>query len=121
MNNDKGYGFLGGFLLGGLVGATAALLMAPASGKHTREQIRFEGAALKQRGHEFSDDTMRQAQKLVQDGQKGISDAQARVGSAIQEQKDNVHGAIDAGKQAASQRKEDLVNRFEDAKAHAKN
>ena len=83
MNYDKGFGFLGGFVLGGLVGAAIALLLAPASGEATREQIRAEGIALRDRGQEFSDDAMRQAQNLVKQGQQGVSDAGARVGGAI--------------------------------------
>ncbi|HZQ05502.1 MAG TPA: YtxH domain-containing protein [Anaerolineae bacterium] len=121
MNNNNGYGFIGGFLLGGIVGAAAALLMAPASGKETREQIRAEGVALENRAQEFGDDTMRQARKMVKQGQKGVTDAQARTTHALEEQKLRLTEAIDASKQAASQRKDEMVNRFEDVKANAKN
>lgn len=96
MLNDRG--FIGGFLLGSIVGAGAALLLAPASGEKTREQIRSEGMALKHRGEEFGDDTRHQAQKMVKQGQKGLSDAQARLGGALQDQKDNVREAMGAGK-----------------------
>ena len=36
----KTVGFLGGLLLGGLVGASAALLLTPQSGEKLRKQIR---------------------------------------------------------------------------------
>lgn len=98
MNDDRGSGFLGGFLLGGIVGAAAALLLAPASGEKMREQIRAEGLALKHRGEEFGDDTRHQVQDMVKQGQKGVSDAQARLGGAVQDQKDNVREAMRAGK-----------------------
>ena len=117
MNNDRGFGFIGGFLLGGAVGAAAALLLAPASGEETRDQIRFEGVALKNRSQEFGNDRIQEAQTMVKQGQKGVSDAQARLGNAIEDQKDHLQEAIGAGKQAASQRKDEMVNRFEDAKS----
>jgi gas vesicle protein len=94
MNNDRGYSFIGGFVLGGIVGAAVALLMAPASGQDTRDQIRSEGIALKHRGEEFGNDRMQEAQQMVKQGQKGVSDAQTRLGSAIQDQKDNLREAI---------------------------
>ncbi|MCK4449027.1 MAG: YtxH domain-containing protein, partial [Anaerolineae bacterium] len=42
MNNNNGSeigAFFAGFLVGGLVGAAAALILAPQSGVETREQI----------------------------------------------------------------------------------
>lgn len=98
MNYDRGFGFVGGLVVGGLIGAAVALLNAPASGQETRDQIRSEGDALMQRGQEFSDDTKRQAQKMVKQGQKGVSDAQARLGGAVQDQKDNARELVAAGK-----------------------
>ena len=39
-NNDSDFGaFISGFLIGGLVGAAVALLMAPQSGEETRTMI----------------------------------------------------------------------------------
>ena len=35
----KGLGYLGAFIGGALAGATAGLLLAPETGKHTREKI----------------------------------------------------------------------------------
>lgn len=121
MNNNRGFGFIGGFLLGGVVGAAGALLLAPYSGEETRGQIRYEGVALKNRGKEFGDDRVHQVQKLVQQGQREIADVQARLGGAIDDQKDNLQDALDAGKNAASHRKDEMVSRFEGAKPNVKN
>ena len=79
---DKSLGFIGGLLLGGLVGATIALLLAPASGEKTREHIRSEGVALKDRSEQYGNDRIHDAQALVKQGQKGISDAQPRGSSS---------------------------------------
>lgn len=117
MNYDKGFGFVGGFALGGLVGAAIVLLMAPASGEETRDQIRSEAMSLKRRGQDYGDDKMHDAKKMVKKGQRGVSDAQSRLGDAIQDQKDHFNDAVDAGKDAAGQRKEELVSRVQDMKA----
>lgn len=98
MNFDRGFGFIGGLVLGGLVGAAVALLLAPYSGKETREQIRYEGIELQHRGQQYGEDRIQDAKKTIKEGQKGISDAQARVGGAIQDQKDNLREAVSAGK-----------------------
>ncbi len=117
MNSNQGFGFLIGFLLGGVTGATIALLWAPVSGEETREQIRSGGVALKQRGEDFGNDKTQQAQNMVKQGQKGVSDMQERTRLALEEQKTRLTEAIDTGKQAASKRKDELVNRFEGNKA----
>jgi gas vesicle protein len=94
MNYDRSFGFIGGFLLGGIVGAAVALLLAPASGEETRKQIQAEGVALKNRGQEFGDDRMHDAQKMVKQGKRGLSDAQTRLGREIEDQKDNLQVAM---------------------------
>lgn len=93
MNYDRGFGFIGGLLLGGVIGAAIALLMAPASGEETREQIRAEGVALKQRGQDFGNDRVHDAQNMVKQGQKSVSEAQEHFSTAMQDQKDKVHQA----------------------------
>lgn len=49
--NDSDLGaFLAGFVLGGLAGAAAALMMAPQSGTETRAQIAAKGDEVRQAG-----------------------------------------------------------------------
>lgn len=98
MNYGRGLGFIGGFVLGGLVGALVTLLFAPASGEATRDQIRSEGIALKNRGQEYGNDRVQDAQKMMKQGQKSVSHAQARLGGAIDDQKEHVKEALGAGR-----------------------
>lgn len=53
--NEKGaFGFLAGFAIGAILGASIALLAAPQSGKRTRRQIvRAVGDARRTATHEF--------------------------------------------------------------------
>jgi gas vesicle protein len=48
-NNDLG-AFLAGFVIGGLVGAATALILAPQSGEETRSQIVNQSLALRDAG-----------------------------------------------------------------------
>lgn len=61
MNNSRGLEFLAGFLLGGIVGAAVALLMAPQSGEQIREDLRERGIELRNRSEEFSGEAMERA------------------------------------------------------------
>jgi len=117
MNNNRGLEFLTGLALGGIAGAATALLMAPASGEETREEIRSRGVELKHRGEAFGDEAKEQLEKAAKEGQKRMSDVQERTGHALEEQKTRFVEAIDAGKQAASERQEELLSRFQADKA----
>ena len=81
--------FLAGVLVGGLVGATAALLLAPQSGEETRTMIRERGIELKSR--------LEQA----------AADAKDRAEYVIQEGKQRVDSAVDAARRAARRRRPD--------------
>ncbi|MEE3254631.1 MAG: YtxH domain-containing protein, partial [Chloroflexota bacterium] len=48
-NNNSDFGaFFSGFVIGGLVGAAVALVLAPQSGQETRQQIHDKGVELKE-------------------------------------------------------------------------
>ena len=121
MNNSRGIDFLAGFLLGGIVGAAIALLMAPASGEETRDELRSRGIELRNRSEELSNEAMVQAQKLAEEGQKRAMEAQERSRLALEEQKSRLEEAIEAGKQAAAQRRTQLMGQFENDKAKPAN
>jgi gas vesicle protein len=112
MKNNRGFEFLTGLAVGGIVGAATVLLMAPASGEETREQIRARGSELKNRGEALGKGAKVQVQEATKEGQKLVSDVQERTGLAIGEQKARLEEAIDAGKQVASQRKDGLLSRL---------
>lgn len=62
---DKGYGadFFVGFVIGGLVGAAAAILFAPHSGEDTRALIRERGIELQERSAELTHEARRRAKE----------------------------------------------------------
>lgn len=55
MNNRKdGQGFMFGFILGSLIGASVAIVLAPHSGERTREIIRDHAADFKLRASDLA-------------------------------------------------------------------
>jgi gas vesicle protein len=64
-DNDNTGAFLTGFLIGGLVGAAAALLMTPQSGEKTRLQLQERGIELKTQFEGLTADARGQAEKLA--------------------------------------------------------
>jgi gas vesicle protein len=94
--------FLSGLIIGGLVGAAAALLLAPQSGEETRAIIKEKGIELKDKAAETAEDvrvrTTEAAHKVQERGKQ-----------LYEEQKERVVKAIDAGKQAATRKKEETT------------
>lgn len=103
-NNDFG-SFLSGFLVGGLVGAAVALLMAPQSGEETRVLIRDKSLEFKDktvssleeayaraeqaaadarvRADELAKIAQQRAEELRQRGQVVLEEQRAKIGTAI--------------------------------------
>jgi gas vesicle protein len=107
-NNDFG-AFLAGFVVGGLVGAAVALLLAPQSGEETRTfihdksillkdkaveqaeaaRIKAEAAAAEARARadEISKLTVDRAAELKKKGQEVYEQGKTRLGTVIQRKK----------------------------------
>jgi gas vesicle protein len=114
-DNDSDFGsFLAGFVIGGLVGAAVALIMAPQSGAETRSQITGKGREFvdssEQRFHEAVETADAYAQEVgeraAQFGQE--VEAQARIvldaglqGLGMAEDSEDI-SAEDAGDDAAA-------------------
>jgi gas vesicle protein len=80
--------FFGGLIVGGLLGAIAALLFAPQSGEQTREQLTKAG-----------EDAIAQGQRVVEDARERaeaiIADAQRRAERIAEAARSNVSDLAD--------------------------
>jgi gas vesicle protein len=76
-NNDFGT-FFAGLIVGGLVGAAVALLLAPQSGEETRTLIRDKSIEIKDRAVEYGQDARARAAAA-------LDDARVRADQAIEE------------------------------------
>ena len=96
-NNNDGFSassvFLA-FILGGIVGAGAALLMAPQSGKETREKIKGLADDIKERATGYAGQIKDKVASTVEDG-KGF----------FEEKKSLLTAAVEAGKEAYEKEK----------------
>lgn len=85
------------FLLGGLVGAGFALLLAPQSGRETRQKIR-----------ELTDDVKEKAVEYAGDVKERLTSGIDKSKDIYEEKKSMISSAIDAGKAAYEHEKERL-------------
>lgn len=129
-DSDADFGaFLTGLIVGGLVGAAVALLMAPQSGEETRTLIKDKSIELKDRAMETAEDTRVRAEKALEDARLRLNDAveetrlrtdelarvtrerasdlQHRGQVLLEEQRSRLENAMQAGKQAAKESYED--------------
>ena len=86
--SDRGGGaeFFAGLVIGGLVGATLALLLAPQSGEETRAQIRDKGLEYKGRAEE----SLLEARHVMEQQLAGL---QEQMG-ALQQQMSSLQGKV---------------------------
>ncbi len=104
---EKGSGSgLGAFVIGALLGAGAALLLAPKSGEETQAELKAQA------------DKWRQiAGEKVRDAQTVLEDRIDVVREGVEGRMDSVRDAMDAGRQAARDARVQLEDRIERSKA----
>ena len=85
------------FLAGSLVGAGIALLMAPKSGKETREQLK-----------ELAEDVKKQAEGYIEQMKGQVSSVVEQGKGLLEEQKTILASAVEAGKEVLEKEKKIL-------------
>ena len=118
-NNNSDFGaFLAGFVIGGLVGAASALLLAPQSGEETRTIIRDKSIELKEKATDTTaeartraeaalkeaqaryDEVTRQAkaktEELLQRGQVILEEQKSKIEKAVPTEKKEEAGEAEA-------------------------
>ncbi len=86
------------FLLGGLVGAGVALLLAPKSGRETRQRIR-----------ELAEDAKEKAEDYAEQAKTRVGSAIEKGKGFVQEKKSVITAAVEAGKEAYDKERERLA------------
>ena len=82
--NDNGSdvgAFMAGFVIGGLVGAATALILAPQSGEETRSQIAARGADIREAGEERIGEYRSLASDAVHDARNRVQDSASNPGT----------------------------------------
>jgi gas vesicle protein len=122
-NGDTG-AFMVGFVIGALVGAAAALIMAPQSGEETRQQIRDKGVELKGQAEDELRAAIARAETAAEQARArmlelqaelearskaAVDDARKQVTDLADETKGRVSKAVEQGKAAARKTREELT------------
>lgn len=96
-HGSAGYFFIG-LLIGGLAGSAAMLLMAPQSGKETRDQIQAKGIQLRDEATETVEKTMAQArvkgQQLSTDVREKAEVLQQRGQNLVNQQREHLSAIV---------------------------
>ena len=84
--------FLGGFLVGGALGALAGILLAPQSGEETRELLSDASKDVVKKTDKTVKDIQDKADTVVSDLQKKGDEIMEKIQSIINKQKDEPVG-----------------------------
>lgn len=77
-DNSQGNGALMGFMLGAVVGAATALLMAPESGADTRHRIATAARKLGRHARDVSGDLAHDAKEALEAGQSAFQESRSK-------------------------------------------
>lgn len=102
---ERRSGSVASFLWGALIGAGVALLLAPRSGRETRDEI---GRGV-QRLKETADETMRQIREMVVDTMQDVRDE-------VTDRMETAREAMEAGRRAARETRESLEQRIRESR-----
>ena len=86
-----------GFILGGVLGASLAILLAPESGRRTRERLRDLAADVRDKTIDVSEKLQDKAEEVLERGRE-----------AFEEKKSILSAAVQAGTEASQRERERL-------------
>jgi gas vesicle protein len=129
--------FLSGFVVGGLIGAAVAILFAPQSGEETRTVIRTKSGELKDIAYEQAgtvrtrateaastarvrteqvlDEARQKAETIGTSTKEQVTDLQKRGQVVLEEQKERLNTAIEAGKKMSKRKKGEEAAKTDEA------
>src|SRR5262245_8571271 len=100
--NNEGGAFFAGLVIGGLVGAALALLLAPQSGEETRAQIRDKSLEYKDRAEEGLIEARQRASDASFRAREQVSALQAKGVETYEKTKQTASDALEKGKQSVA-------------------
>ena len=98
--NNEAASFVTGFLIGGLIGAATALLLAPQSGEDTRTQIREKSIELKEKAEATYGEVLKKVEATTEDLRKKTEELSAKVDEVIAQGKEELAKVAKKGKEA---------------------
>jgi gas vesicle protein len=96
-NRNDAAGYLGWFFLGGVIGAAAALLLAPKAGRETRELIAERGTEVARKAQELANEAQGRAGEWLDKSRELFEEQTQRLMSAFEAGKDAMREEIRKG------------------------
>lgn len=115
IEKDSGNG-VGMLLLGLAIGAGAALLFAPASGRETRERLSHEARRAGRRVKDMTDEFGEELADRVERARSSVDERVGRAREAVTSHVDAVNEAVSASRDAARQARADIERAVENSK-----
>ncbi len=104
-----------GVMVGGVLGALAGLLLAPASGRETRRRIADTSADARDRTLDFIDESRERMADLVDESRSRVTNLVQDGKEELAEAASGIRGIIDEGKEAYRTRRSELVDEGEES------
>lgn len=114
---ERERGGFGTFLWGALLGAGAALLLAPRTGTETQRQLRERARALRDAAEGRVNEARDTVSGAVDRARGEVNDRIYTVRQAVETRADQARSAVEAGRRAAREARSDLERRVADAKS----
>jgi gas vesicle protein len=116
-NDDGDFGaFFTGFVIGGLVGAAVALILAPQSGEETRAQLRQRSIELRDQAYDTAEDARRRAEDAAmmarERAEQASSEARARAEKLAAEARARTEELAERGKAVYEEQREKITTRL---------
>jgi gas vesicle protein len=114
---ERNSGGVGSFLLGVAIGAAAALLLAPQSGAATRRDLRRSARRARRAAHDLAGDISTRVTDTFEQARDRVEHGIDTARQAIDLKKRQVSRAMEAGRAAAQQARDELERRIAETKA----
>ena len=114
---EKQKGSVGSFLLGIAIGAGIALLFAPQSGVETRRDLRRRARRARRAAVDMADDVTTRVSDTFEQARDKVEGRLDSARQAIELKKQQLTRAVEAGREAAQQARDELERRIAETKA----
>jgi gas vesicle protein len=108
---------IGPFLVGLALGAGAALLLAPRSGAATRRDIKRRARRVRRAAENVANDVTATVVDTFEDARRRVEDQIDSARHALDVKRQQVHRAMEAGRAAAQEARDELEQRIAETKA----
>jgi gas vesicle protein len=100
------------FVWGALIGAAAALLLAPKSGAETQQELKERARRLRERAEEKAGELQDTLQDAFTQGRRQVEEKYEVAKGKVQEGRERAQHALDAGKKAARAARSEMETRM---------